>query len=60
MTLALKLMQELTVERPPRMRQEGKRGWMVEYFKDNQVLLPFNVFMIHLHRKLRNSYCFTG
>jgi len=36
MTLALKLMQELTVERPPRMRQEGKRGWMVEYFKDNQ------------------------
>merc|ERR1712165_327424 len=29
-------MQELTVEKPPRMRQEGKRGWMVEYFKDNQ------------------------
>ena len=34
--LALKLMQELTVERPPRMRMEGKRGWMVEYFKDDQ------------------------
>ena len=36
MSLALKLMQELTVVRPPRMRMEGKRGWMVEYFKDDQ------------------------
>ena len=54
MTLALKLMQELTVERPPRMRQEGKRGWMVEYFKDNQVLT------ILLQRNLRHSNCLTG
>ena len=36
MTLALKLMQELTVERPPRVRLEGKRRWMVEYFKGDQ------------------------
>ena len=36
MSLALKLMQELTVVRPPRMGMEGKRGWMVEYFKDDQ------------------------
>ena len=34
-TLALKLMQELTVPRPPRMRFEGKRRWMVEHFKDD-------------------------
>ena len=34
-TLALKLMQELTVQRPPRMRLEGKRRWMVEHFKDD-------------------------
>ena len=36
MTLALNLMQELTVERPPRMRLENKRRWMVEYFKGDQ------------------------
>ena len=36
MTLALNLMQELAVERPPRMRLEGNRRWMVEYFKGDQ------------------------
>ena len=36
MTLALKLMQELTVDRQPRMKLEGNRRWMVEYFKGDQ------------------------